>query len=51
MPKQDKEKAKMWYFDFLDAARFPRSEQAGNPLLEYLRRFNGEYSIIFIHNQ
>lgn len=32
MPKQDKEKAKMWYFAFLDAARFARSEQAGNPL-------------------
>lgn len=32
MPKQDKEKAKMWYFGFLDAARFTRSEQAGNPL-------------------
>ena len=29
MPKQDKEKAKMWYFAFLDAAR---SEQAGNSL-------------------
>lgn len=29
MPKQDKEKAKMWYFAFLDVAR---SEQAGNPL-------------------
>ncbi len=32
MPKQDKEKAKMWYFAFLDAARFARSEQAGNSL-------------------
>ena len=32
MPKQDKEKAKMWYFAFLDATRFARSEQAGNPL-------------------
>ena len=29
MPKQDKEKAKMWYFAFLDVARL---EQAGNPL-------------------
>ena len=32
MPKQDKKKAKMWYFAFLDVARFARSEQAGNPL-------------------
>lgn len=32
MPKQDKEKAKMWYFAFLDVARFARLEQAGNPL-------------------
>lgn len=31
MPKQVKEKAKMWYFAFLEAARFARSEQAGNP--------------------
>lgn len=31
MPKQDKEKAKMWDFVFLEAARFARSEQAGNP--------------------
>lgn len=32
LPKQDKEKAKMWDFAFLEAARFARSEQAGNPL-------------------
>lgn len=32
MPKQVKEKAKMWYFAFLDAARTARSKQAGNPL-------------------
>lgn len=31
MPKQDKEKAKMWDFVFLEAARFARLEQAGNP--------------------
>ena len=35
MPKQDKEKAKMWYFAFLDVARFARLKQAGNPLLEF----------------
>ncbi len=32
MPKQDKEKAKMWDFGFFDSAHFARSEQAGNPL-------------------
>ena len=32
MPKQVKEKAKIRYFDFLDAARFAHSEQAGNPI-------------------
>lgn len=31
MPKQVKEKAKMWDFAFLEAACFARSEQAGNP--------------------
>lgn len=31
MPKQVKKKAKMWDFAFLEAARFARSEQAGNP--------------------
>lgn len=34
MPKQVKEKAKMWDFACLEAARFARSEQAGNPLFE-----------------
>lgn len=27
MPKQDKEKAKMWYFDFFDAAHFARENK------------------------
>ena len=31
MPKQVKEKAKMWYFAFLEAAHFAHSEKAGNP--------------------
>lgn len=35
MPKQDKEKAKMWDFAFLEAVRFARSEQAGNPRFLY----------------
>lgn len=32
MPKQDKEKTKIWDFGFFDTTRFTRSEQAGNPL-------------------
>lgn len=35
MPKQDKEKAKMWDFAFLETARFARSEHAGNPRFLY----------------
>lgn len=35
MPKQDKEKAKMGDFVFLEVARFARSEQAGNPRFQY----------------
>ena len=33
MPKQDKKKAKMCNFVFLEVARFARSKQAGNPLV------------------
>lgn len=33
MPKQDKEIAKIRDFDYFDAARFARFQQAGNPLL------------------
>lgn len=32
MPKQDKEKTKIWDFGFFDTTRFTHSEQAGNPL-------------------
>lgn len=39
MPKQVKEIAKIRDFDYFDAARFARSQQAGNPLLmNYMSR-------------
>jgi len=40
MPKQVKEIAKIWDFDYFVTARFARSEQAGNPLLSYGRKLN-----------
>ncbi len=51
MPKQVKEKAKMWYFAFLEAARFARSEQAGNPRFRCLsaREIFGLFNLL-IHN-
>ncbi len=53
MPEQVKEKAKMWDFAFLEAARFARSEEAGNPRFRYLsaREIFGLSNLLFRNNK
>ena len=53
MPKQVKEKAKMWDFAFLEAACFARSEQAGNPRFRCLsaREIFGLFNLPFRNNR